>query len=37
MKNYNNWEEVFALTKPMKFNTFNTGRITGKVDYDSMQ
>ena len=26
-----NWEEIFASAKPMKFNAFNTGRITGKI------
>ena len=31
MNNYNNWEEVFALAKLMKFNAFNTGQIRGKV------
>jgi len=31
MKTYNNWEEVFASAKPMRFNAFNTGRITGKL------
>jgi len=31
MKRYNNWEEVFASAKPIKFHAFNTGRITGKV------
>lgn len=31
IKKYNNWEEIFASAKPMKFNTFNTGRITGKT------
>ena len=31
MKNYSNWDEVFASAQPMKFNAFNTGRITGKV------
>lgn len=31
IKKYPNWKEVFAFAKPMKFNAFNTGRITGKV------
>lgn len=31
MKKCTNWEEVFASAKPMKFNAFNTGRITGKL------
>ncbi len=31
MKRYNNREQVFAPAKPMKFNTFNTERITGKI------
>ncbi len=31
MKKYTNWGEVFASAKPLEFNTFNTGRITGKV------
>lgn len=29
--NYSNWEDVFALAKPMPFHAFNTGRITGKI------
>lgn len=28
---FHNWEEVFSCAKPMTFNAFNTGRITGKV------
>ncbi len=28
---YNNWGEVFSSAIPMKFNAFNTGRITGKL------
>lgn len=28
---YPDWEAVFSSAKPMKFNAFNTGRITGKV------
>ena len=31
MKNYNKWEDVFVAAKPMRFDTFNTGHITGKV------
>ncbi|WP_281541214.1 MBL fold metallo-hydrolase [Maribacter aestuarii] len=31
MKKYTNWREVFASAKPMEFNAFNTGRITGKI------
>jgi len=31
IKKYNDWEEVFAFAKPMKFNAFNTGRINGKL------
>ena len=31
MPNYKNWDQVFALARPMQFNAFNTGRITGKL------
>ncbi len=32
IEKYPNWEVVFAFAKPMKFNAFNSGRITGKVN-----
>jgi glyoxylase-like metal-dependent hydrolase (beta-lactamase superfamily II) len=28
---YTDWEAVFAAARPMKFNAFNTGHISGKV------
>jgi len=31
MKPYHNWDDVFALAKPMPFHAFNTGRIRGTV------
>lgn len=27
MKKYNNWEEVFAVAHPMKFNVFNNDEL----------
>ena len=31
IKVYHSWQEVFEFAKPMKFNAFNTGRISGKL------